>query len=362
MKAAGAPKRGLLIRIIVLAVIGYGLFLAWQAYRQDRDFPYSDDASLDAEVVHVAASVGGRLLNLPVHENQAVRAGDLLFELDPVPYRLAVEQAKADLDLAKAALATRRRVITTETAAANIAKEQTTRAKTNYELAVRTAERLAPLAAKNFVPKQQYDNAEVVRRDAATSLSQAQRQEAAAIAAIGDTSGEEAAIRAREAALAIAERALENTIMRAPHAGRIAGLKVTTGEFIAPAQSLFTLITTDEWFLIANFRESQLPVIKVGDCVTGYSMIDRTKPLHGRVQGIGWGVLEASGPILPRQLPFVQRSLNWVRVAQRFPVRVHLEEPPEELMRIGASASAQIRYGAACQGQENEGNDAAAHS
>jgi len=362
MKAAGAPRRGWLAKLIVLGVIGYGLFLAVRAYQLYREFPYSDDASIDAEIVHVAPAVGGRVIALPVRENQAVREGDLLFQIDPLPYQLAVEQAEAELELARASLATRHRVITTETESAEIARGQTVRARTNYELAVRTAARLAPLAKQNFVPKQQYDTAEVARHDAATSLSQAERQEAAAMAAIGDASGAEAAIRAREAALAIAKRGLENTSVRAPHAGRIVGLKVTTGEFILPGQTLFTLITTEEWFLVANFRESQLPAIRIGDCVTGFSMIDRTRPLPGRVTGIGYGVLEASGTVLPRQLPYVERSLNWVRVAQRFPVRIHLEDPPADLMRMGASASAQIRYGAACpneQTREDEGDEAA---
>ncbi len=342
--------------LIVLGVIGYGLFLAVRTYQLYREFPYSDDASIDAEIVHVAPAVGGRVIELLVRENQAVREGELLFQLDPLPYRLAVEQAEAELAFAQASLATRRRVITTETENAEIARDQTVRARTNYELAARTAARLAPLAKQNFVPKQQYDTAEVARRDAATSLAQAGRQQAAAIAAIGDTAGAEATVRAREAALAIAKRGLENTSMRAPHAGRIAGLKVATGEFVLPGQALFTLITTEEWFIVANFRESQLPVIRIGDCVTGFSMIDRTRPLHGRVTGIGYGVLEASGTVLPRQLPYVERSLNWVRVAQRFPVRIHLEDPPADLMRMGASASAQIRYGAACP-HEQDGED-----
>ena len=101
-----------------------------------------------------------------------------------------------------------------------------------------------------------------------------------------------------------------------------------------PAQSLFTLITTDEWFAVANFRETDLDEITIGDCATVYSMIDRTIPIRGSIQGIGWGVRDQDRINLPRSVPYVERSLNWVRVAQRFPVRIRLEKPPQQVVRL----------------------------
>ena len=77
-------------------------------------------------------------------------------------------------------------------------------------------------------------------------------------------------------------------------------------------------------------------------------MIDRRQPIKGIVQGIGWGVLDEERINLPRSVPYVQRSLNWVRVAQRFPVRVRLENPPEQLMRLGASAVVEVKHGDNC--------------
>jgi multidrug efflux system membrane fusion protein len=111
---------------------------------------------------------------------------------------------------------------------------------------------------------------------------------------------------------------------------------------------LFTLINRDEWFAVANFRETDLEAIAVGDCATVFSMIDRKVPIKGTVQGIGWGVTDTERINLPRSVPYVERSLNWVRVAQRFPVRVRLESPPQHLMRLGASAVVQIKHGAQC--------------
>ncbi len=136
--------------------------------------------------------------------------------------------------------------------------------------------------------------------------------------------------------------------MRAPHDGRIVGLTVKSGEMVAPMQNLFTLVTTEKWYAIVNFRETDLKHINVEDCATVYSMIDRQIPIKGVVESIGWGVMDTERINLPKNMPYVERSLNWVRVAQRFPVRVHLENPPENLMRLGASAVVEVKRGAGC--------------
>ena len=113
-------------------------------------------------------------------------------------------------------------------------------------------------------------------------------------------------------------------------------------------RQLFTLVLSHGWSAVANLRESDLSRIAVGDCATVYSMIDRRRPIRGTVQGIGAGVLDAERINLPRNLPFVQKSMNWVHVAQRFPVRVQLEDAPEPLLRLGASAVVEVRHGDAC--------------
>jgi multidrug efflux system membrane fusion protein len=198
------------------------------------------------------------------------------------------------------------------------------------------------------VSTQQLDQAETTEHDAETSLQQAQEQEAAANRAIDTEAGAEATVRARQAALAIARRALEDTTVRAPHAGRVVGLTVSTGEIVAPSQSLFTLVNIDEWFAVANFRETDLGAIAVGDCATVFSMIERRRSVKGVVQGIGWGVLDTDRINVPRSVPYVERSLNWVKVAQRFPVRIRLEDPPQDLMRLGATAVVEVNHGDTC--------------
>jgi len=349
MKAAGKRTSGQPIgKLISLAIIVLAIIAAVYIERRSARLPSTDAATLDADVVHVASAVGGRISEISVTENMLVSKGDLLFQIDPVPYRLAVAQTEADLAVAEAALATQERLLSTQRSAAKVAAEQVHRAETNLELANRTVERLKPLAAKGYVPAQQLDQAETTRHDAETSLQQARVQEAAAIAAIDTDAGAEATVRARKAALAIARRALEDTSVRATHTGRVVGLTVSSGEMITPSQTLFTLVNTEEWFAVANFRETDLAAISVGDCATVYSMIDRVQPIKGVVQGIGAGVLDTDRVNLPRSLPYVERSLNWVRVAQRFPVRVQIKEPPEQLMRLGASAVVEVKHGPAC--------------
>ena len=348
METAGKSRVASRDRLISVGIIVLAAALAIYAFHESTVHPTTTDSSIDADIVHVAAAVGGRIIELPVSENARVAAGDLLFQIDPLPYRLAVEQAAADLNIAEAELETRRRVLSTQRSDALIAANQTKNALQNHELAMRSLERIRPLASKGYVPKQQLDDAQVLEKDTATKLTQAQEQEAAAYRAIDTEAAAEATVLARKAALAIAQRALEDTTVRASHNGLVVGLRVSTGEMVIPSQSLFTLINTDEWFANANFRETELDWIAVGDCATVFSLIDRKVPIKGVVQGIGWGVTDQDVINIPRSVPFVERSMNWVRVAQRFPVRIRIENPPQQLMRLGASAVVEIKHGAAC--------------
>jgi len=324
MEAGGKSRVASRARLISVAIVVLAITVALYALHESNIHPTSSDSSIDADIVHVAAAVGGRVIQLPVVENMRVAEGSLLFQIDPLPYRLALEQAAADLGIARSNAA--------------VAADQTKSAQENHDLAVRTLERLRPLASNGYVPQQQLDQAQVAEKDTATKLVQAQELKAAA----------EATVQARTAALAIAQRQLDDTTVRASHNGLVVGLTVSTGEMVIPAQSLFTLINTDEWFAIGNFRETDLSAIAIGDCATVFSMIDRQTPIKGVVQGIGWGVLDTDKINIPRSVPYVERSLNWVRVAQRFPVRVRIEKPPQQLMRLGASAVVEIKHGAAC--------------
>jgi multidrug efflux system membrane fusion protein len=348
MRAAGTRRRAPWTILVSLAIIaaatGFGLY----TLHRSSIMPTTDDASIDADVVHIAAEVGGRIISIPVEENVRVRKGDLLFQIDPVPYQLVVDQGRANLEVAKAALETQRRFLSTQRSTAVVAADQTRSAETNLELATRTVERLRPLAAKGYMPTQQLDQAQTTQRDAVTSLAQARERQAASVQAIDTDQAAIATVQARQAELAIAERHLQDTTVRATHAGRVVGLAVLSGEMVAPGQSLFTLVHDEAWFAVGNFRETDLHAIEVGDCATVYSMIDRTVAIKGVVQGLGAGVLATDRVNLPRSVPYVERSLNWVIVAQRFPVRVRLVDPPQNLVRLGATAVIEMKHGADC--------------
>ncbi|GLK71190.1 multidrug transporter subunit MdtN [Ancylobacter dichloromethanicus] len=341
------PQRRLAIVVSLLAVLAAG-FLGWEYIRNAELNPLSQDAELTADVTAISASVPGRIVAIGVRENDAVRKGELLFALDPATYRLQVEQAKADLRLAEATLGDKQRTVTAERANAVIAQDQVTRARQNLELATQTLGRLEALRPKGYVSAQQVDDAATAKRDAQVSLRQAMQQEAAAVALVSDTAAAVALVEARRAALAIAERALNDTQVTAPFDGKVVGLETAVGEYVLPGQSIFVLIDTGAWYASAAFIETELARLRVGNCASVYTLADREVKMRGRVEGISWGVQSTEQISLPRKMPIVPKSLDWVRVAQRFPVRIRLIDPPSDLMRIGASATAIVHHDTDC--------------
>lgn len=347
MTGASPPKKatGILVSLVAL---GAAVVLGLAYFRTAAINPLSQDAVLTADTVNIAATVPGRVASISVTDTGAVKKGDLLFALDATSYRLQVQQAAADLRVAEASLADRRRAIAAEQSNAVIAREQVARARSNLDLAGQTLSRLEALRPKGYVSAQQVDDAATAKRDAEISLKQALHQQDAADALVSDLAAAAALVEARQAALALAERALAETQVRAPFDGRVVGLTRAPGGFVTPGQSLFTLIDTSAWYVSAAFIESELSAIAVGDCATVYTLADRTRLMRGRVEGIGWGVTSEDVIDLPFKMPIVPKSLDWVRVAQRFPVRIRLMDPPADLMRIGASATATVHHGNRC--------------
>ncbi len=328
--------------VIVLGTIALILVHRWVSA------PLSEDAMLQADVVHISTPVPGRVEQFHVAENGRVKRGDLLFTLDPTLYQLRVEQAEAELRAAQAALDAKSRQVSAERSNIAIANQQIERARSNLELTQKTLERLVPLANKGYVTAQQVDDARTLNRDAQVSFKQAQEQAQAVESLLGTLDAAEAFVDVSRSSLAIARRALADTEVRAPHDGLVVGLGVSSGEYVAPDQSLFTLINTEQWFATAFFRETELADIKPGSCALVYVMADPSVAIKGTVSSVGWGISSVDLIDLPRTLPIVQKSLNWVRVAQRFPVRVQLEDAPENLMRVGASAVVVMRHDNNC--------------
>lgn len=335
--------------VIAAVIILAACFFGWLTLKTSRLNPLSEDAVLNANIVNISSSVPGRIITLNAVENGRVKKGDVLFTLDPYIYQLAVDQARADLEIAEATMSTQHRTVVAERSNSGITQDQISSAQANLNLATQTLARLQPLEAKGYVTRQQLDDAATAKRNAEIMLQQAKKQNVAADALVSNTDASQALVQARRAALAIAEKQLADTVIRAPHDGLVVGLNIAAGENVLPNQSIFTLIDSQRWYASAYYRETELPHIRIGDCATVYAMQDRRTMMTGRVQGIGWGVISQDQINLPRSLPYVPKSLNWVRVEQRFPVRIVIDKPVAELMRVGATATVTVRSQDDCQ-------------
>jgi membrane fusion protein, multidrug efflux system len=320
--------------VAALLLVLFGLAAA----RRLQVRPRTDDAYLQADLVHLAPSVSGRIVQLDVQDNELVHRGQVLFTIDQEPYRLRVEQAAANVRALQATIDVTASQVASQTSKAGVASTGVSSAEAQLALATSTLHRLEPLLARGFVTAEQVDQARTAAQTAQVSLDQAQQQAVEARQGISSVKPEEEALVASKAALGLAQRDLRLTIVRAPCDGRITALDTAAGEFATVGVPLFTIIDTEHWYAVGNFRETDLAGILPGQKALVYVMMAPDQPVSGTVESLGWGVEPDEGTTFGG-LPNVPRSLNWVRIAQRFPVRILLQSPPMTLMRVGASAS-----------------------
>jgi multidrug efflux system membrane fusion protein len=337
-----APRRSKLGRIIGFAILLVTLGLVgYVVYYLDQS-PRTDDAFVRADTIGVAPQVSGRIVHLRVHDNQSVKKGDVLFEIDPVPYKHALERARAALDSLEKQIGLSRRDVRAQQFGAAAARANIERADAQAKQAADTLERIEPLLAKEYVTAEAVDQARTAKRTAEAGLQVAQRDAARATAAVSGVDSLVAKLGELRAAVATAEYDLEQTVVRAPFDGLVIDLDIAQGEYAATGRRLFTLIDTRNWYVIANFRETALKGMRPGMKAEVYLMSDPSRRFAGTVHSIGFGVFPEEGGSSANGLPKVPRSINWVRVAQRFPVRIRVDAPPADLFRIGASAVALI--------------------
>src|SRR5690625_2745507 len=249
-KQTGKNKKRVAILFALLVFVLLIVFSFAQWVKRIAN-PLSEDAVIGASIVNISAGVPGKIAKMHVQDGQFVEQDQVLFEIDPTFYKLQYEQAKAELKFAQATLATKGRVIQAEEHNAQIAQEQVQRAEENLKLATQTHQRLAELAPKGYVPKQQLDEARTLKRDAEISLSQALEQQSAAQSLIDDTEAEQALVSTRVSGLAIAEYELSKTKVKAPFSGRIVGLNTREGQQVLPGASVFSLVDTDNAYATA---------------------------------------------------------------------------------------------------------------
>src|SRR5215475_9691646 len=325
---------GVLVSLIALGAV---LVTGVLASRRIDQRPRTDDAYLQAYIVHMASDVSGRIVELGVRDNEKVKKDQVLFRIDPDPYKLRVDQARATVRGLEATLAVTTDQVASQTSRADAATSAIASAEAQRTLANSTLARIQPLLGRGFVTAQQVDQALAAQRSAQVALEQARLQAAEARQGITSTKPIEAELEGARAALALAERDLDKTVVRSPCDGRITALQVAAGEFVSAGNAVFTIIDTEQWYAIGNFRETDLAGITPGQPATVYVMAQPSLPLRGRVESLGWGVASNVSATFGG-LPHVESTLNWVRIAARFPVRILLDAPPHDLMRLGASA------------------------
>ncbi|AYC32964.1 HlyD family secretion protein [Pseudomonas cavernae] len=311
-----------------------GVSLVWYLLA-DRFTPYTQQARVQAFVVPVAAEVAGRVTQVHVRNNQDVKVGAVLFEIDPQQYRIAVDRARADLE-------STRRQIAASTAGIDSAQASLRAAQANELKARQDSQRLERLYREDpgTISLRRLEVSRATREEAISQVAAARAEVQRAREQQGGSEEENAQLRSAATALAKAELDLANTQIRARSAGLITDLRTDVGQFAAVGNPVMTLIAIHDVWISAEMTENNLgrvepntPVAIVLDALPG-------KIFKGRVRSVGYGV-SVGQSTAPGTLPTVENSRDWLRPAQRFPVIV--EFAPGELstlrgIRVGGQA------------------------
>ena len=321
---------------LILAAVALAVFVIWKV----DSAPRTDDAYAYADTINVAPEVSGRIVELAVQDNQAVNKGDVLFRIDPRPFEATLAKAEASLISLDRQIELTQRSVNSQRLGAAAATADVERARAAAQQARDTADRMQALLGSRYVSVDQAEQARTAERAAAAQLSTALLGARGATAGV---SGVDALVAQRsviQAEIVLAKLDLEYATVRAPCDGIVVNLKTSTGQLATGGRPIFTLVNTSHWYVVANFRETELGHIKPGQAAQVYVLSDSGKRFRGVVESVGYGVFADDGGGEAGGLPNVPRSINWVRVAQRFPVRILIEKPDPGVFRIGASAVA----------------------
>ena len=352
-------RRMLLGRIIGILIVLGALVTGTLVWRINYQHPRTNDAMVRANIVGIAPEVNGRIVELHVEDNQYVKQGELLYVIDPRPYQAKLAQARAELQVAEKEVESRR----ASSGSAGLAIErlehqraaagaEITRVEAEDEYLRNYLERLEPLAEKQYVTTDQLKQARSKFAASRAALADARAKELSARSAIDEAKSESrravsliaqvgnvnARIEAARAVVAAAELDVEYCSVRAPFDAYVTNLNTREGEYARAGTQLFALVDDRHWYAIANFKETYLQSIHPGQEADVFLVGYPGKRYRGVVTGIGW----ANYPDNMKQqgvLPEVQRTLNWVILASRFPVRIEIQErDPEHPLRMGMTA------------------------
>jgi multidrug resistance efflux pump len=332
---AGGRKLLLSARVLVLCVLLVIAALVAYYVLSDRYTPFTTDAYVQAFVIQVAARVEGQVVRVNVLENQAVKKGDLLFEIDPRPFehRVAVLEAKLIDTTQQVAQLGSELAASKADDARIVAGEAYARAVHEQETQIRNQGATTERKYLDAVQKYRMAQADRERSRAITS-----KVEQALAARVG---GEHALVAEMRAQLADAKLNLSWTRIYAPANGYVTNVQLREGSYVHVGTPVLTCIDGDQWWVVANYRENSLEYLRPGQRV-GLSF--NTYPgriFPGVVKTVGWGVYQ--GQAAPSgNLPAIAEPQNWIRIAQRFPVWVAAEMPEGYPLRIGVTASVAV--------------------
>lgn len=333
-----APRNKLPAVVIVLIALVVLVFVIWRL----DSAPSTSDAYASADTIDVVPEVSGRIVELAVTDNQQVKQGDLLFRIDPRTYEASLAKAEASLAALDKQIMLTQRSVDAQKFAAGSVEATVAKARAAAKQASDTLKRTEPLLSQGFVSAEDVDRAKTAQRASEADLNAVLLQAQQAASAVSGVDALVAQRVAVQADIALTQLHLEMATVRAPFDGRVVSLKSSIGQFASAMKPIFTLIDTRHWYVVANFRETDLKNIHAGTPATLRLMSDSGKTFTGKVDSIGYGVLPDDGGMVPGGLPRVSRSINWVRVAQRFPVKIMVDKPDAEMFRIGASAVATL--------------------
>ena len=318
--------------LIVIGAIVLGVYVTSLYYR----YPRTDDAYVHANIVGVAPHVSGPITELPVQDNQHVKQGQLLFVVDARPYRSAVDKAEADLALTDLQIKALNDVIR-----AAKSREAQVRADAAYDR--QYLDRIQPLLSRHFVTANDVFNARSRLEASEAAVASAHSEVSKAQNDLGQYGDINARRKAAEAALYDARLNVEYCYVRAPFDAYVTNLNIAVGQYANEGREVMSLVDNRTWYVLANFRENFLGYIRPGMSVEVYLLSYPNKRFHGRVQGVGWALYQGNGASVAG-LPEVEETLNWVRLSQRFPVRIILEDPdPAFPFRMGTTAVVTIQ-------------------
>src|SRR5271168_659138 len=317
---------------IVIATVIVGLMVVRLYYL----YPRTDDAYVRANSVGIAPHVSGPITELPIVDNQYVKQGDLLFVVDPRPYQSALDSATAKLQLTELNIRALEDAIRT-------AKSDQVRLEADAAYDKQYLNRIEPLLAKHFVTANDVFNARSRVSAAEAAVQAAHSDVGKAQNQLGQYGNINALRKAAEAAVYDAKLNVDYCYVRAPYNGWVTNLNIAEGQYANEGRQVVSLIDDRKWYVIANFRETFLSHIEPGMSAEVFILAYPNKRFRGRVQGVGWALYQQNGASV-EGLPQVEPTLNWVRLSQRFPVRIVLEDrDPKFPFRTGTTAVVTIQ-------------------